>query len=83
MEKPRVEVSRAIVGLCGMQVCACKDATDPEILAVCNRDNPSGTSCGWTHVIRKVESDTMWDDPSALPVQCHDDRERLHFLVSC
>lgn len=40
----KVVVTRPFMGICGMQVCAHKDATDEEILAVCNGENPSGTS---------------------------------------
>jgi len=38
----RVTVSRCWVGFFGVQVCAVKDATDDEILEVCNRENPAG-----------------------------------------
>ena len=43
-EGKRVIVTKFYNGLCGMQVCAVHDATDEEVLAVCNRENPSGTS---------------------------------------
>lgn len=36
----RVLVIRTFVGICHMQVCAVNDATDEEILAVCNHANP-------------------------------------------
>lgn len=74
----RVVITRPILGICHMAVCAAKDATDEEILDVCNRENPSGTSAGWASVVR--------DDPEypqANPVQCADDSERLHIMVSC
>jgi hypothetical protein len=32
----RVEITKAFMGICTMQVCAEKDATDKEILEVCN-----------------------------------------------
>ena len=78
--RPRVEVSRPIIGAYGMQVCAVKDATDDEILEVCNRDNPSGTTNGWGRVYR---SDCRESGGFDGPVQCGNNPDRLHFLVSC
>jgi hypothetical protein len=49
----RVVVTRAFLGICHMQVCAVADATDEEILTTCNSQNPSGTSGGWSRVIRE------------------------------
>ena len=45
-----------------MGVCAVNEATDQEILRVCNQENMSGTSNGWAHVIREnePEGDTLW-----------------------
>ena len=63
-----------------MQVCALSDATDEEILAVCNSENPSGTSLGWCRVIRDLEED---ETKQMLPVECEDHPGRTHFLVSC
>ncbi len=77
MEK--VIVTKPMVGLCHMQVCVDKTATDEEILTVCNRDNPSGTSSGWGRVIKS-------DDPNwgtIGPVQCKEYPSRIHYLVSC
>lgn len=70
----RVAVSRPFVGIFYMQVCAVADATDAEILAVCNRDNPSGTFRGWCGVVR---------DGDHAPVPCADDSARVHLLVEC
>jgi hypothetical protein len=56
-----------------MQVCAEADATDEEILEVCNRENPSGTSLGWCKVLK--------NDPAL--VICEFYPERRHFLVEC
>jgi hypothetical protein len=81
----RVVVTRSILdpkenglySLCYMQVCAAADASDEEILAVCNRENPSGTEHGWSRVIREDSH------PAPGPVQCADDDGRLHILVAC
>ena len=44
----RVVVTNMWCGIVHMQVCAVEDATDNEILVVCNRKNPSGTTNGWS-----------------------------------
>lgn len=72
----RVTITRPFVGICHMQVCAESDVTDEEILAVCNRDNPSGTSNGWSQVHRRC-------DDKQGPVTCASNKARTHFLVSC
>jgi len=75
----RVVVSNPFVGILGMQVCAVKDATDEEILKVCNHENPAGTSNGWGSVMR---SDDEFFGKTA-PVQCADHEDRLHIIVVC
>jgi len=70
----RVTITRTFCGLIHMQVCTVPDATDEEILDVCNRENPSGTTWGWTRVVREGEGE---------PVPCGDDAGRVHVLVSC
>lgn len=70
----RVIVTQMMVGICHMQVCCMRDATDDEILDVCNAQNPSGTSCGWASVVREGED---------KPVVCQQDEGRLHVLVAC
>lgn len=74
----RVIVTRPVVGLAAMQVCAVKDATDEEILTVCNRENPAGTSGGWAVVCRE---NGPWGE--IAPVVCDDNPDRLHFIVMC
>jgi hypothetical protein len=63
-----------------MQVCAVKDATDEEILLVCNEENPSGTTCGWVRVIRE---DIEGNPNPTGPTQCTKFKGRVHFLVGC
>lgn len=79
----RVEITRPMASICGMQVCAVKDATNEEILDVCNKQNPSGTSNGWSVVVRAVEEDSMFETKDNLPVQCENHSNRLHFIVLC
>ncbi len=84
----RVEVTRKMMDpkgfglfcICYMQVCAVGDATDDEILEICNRDNPSGTSNGWSSVVRKPEDEQESD---LEPVECDNHKDRLHFMVRC
>lgn len=78
---PRVVVTRPMVGIAHMQVCAVSDVTDAEILAACNDQNPSGTSLGWSSVVRSHEEDPTWGKLG--PVQCEGDPTRSHFMVSC
>ncbi len=78
----RVEISMPIVGITAMQVCAISDATDEEILEVCNRENPSGTEHGWTTVFRKLE-DVSGIGKGGLPGNCEEYPERVHFLIFC
>lgn len=76
----KVEISRSMIGILYMQVCAERGATDEEILTMCNIQNPSGTSLGWVKVIR--EADEHYPD-AHLPVVCDDYQNRIHYLVTC
>ena len=80
----KVVVTIPMIGICFMQVCAEADATDAEILAVCNSENPAGTMNGWGKVWRTAEEE---EDENKLPVDCGDNKldglKRKHFLVSC
>lgn len=71
----RVLITRPFYGLAAMQVCAVADATDQEILAVCNTRNPWRAS-GWSMVVRDDK-----EHPNCNPVQCEEHPDRLHILV--
>ena len=72
----RVVITKPIVGVAHMQVCAVKDATDEEILAKC-AENVAGTQHGWTTVLRQ-------EDKSWGPTPCFADISgRVHFYVMC
>ena len=73
----RVVCTRLFCGICHMQVCAAADATDEEILEVCNLENPSGTGNGWSRVLRAA------DEHGEGPVPCLQNPERNHILVVC
>lgn len=74
----RVIVTKEFVGICHMQVCAVANATDKEILEICNQENPSGTSLGWCNVIREDK-----ETPQKNPVICDKNPKRRHFLINC
>ncbi|MDD5649009.1 MAG: hypothetical protein PHF86_01085 [Candidatus Nanoarchaeia archaeon] len=79
----RVIVTREMIGICMMQVCAITDATDEEILEVCNRENPSGTRVGWNSVIREIKENDLFRIKENLPVDCESFGNRKHFLILC
>jgi hypothetical protein len=76
-EMERVVITQPVIGICYMQVCAVEDATDKEILAVCNYQNPSGTSLGWGKVCREDADECL------RPLQCQEFPGRKHFLIMC
>lgn len=78
----RVEVAKPFHGILAMIVCAVPDATDEEILAVCNRDNPAGTTNGWGDVVRE-EHDWVKTNPLNAPCACKDHEGRIHYIVLC
>ena|SRR3990172_6866517 len=84
-ERPteRVVISKMFVSLLFMQVCAVPDATDEEILELCNRKNVCGTSAGWSYVVRAKRDDDYWITDNHLPKPCEQFAPRLHFLVGC
>lgn len=65
-----------------MIACAVSDATDQEILQVCNRDNSSGTTNGWGIVVRDQE-EYVKEHPNMAPVDCSEHEGRKHFIVLC
>ena len=81
----RVVITKSWAGLAGMQVCVIADATDEEILDVCNRLNPAGISGGWSEVVRTINTDApgIFDTQGMLPKQCEDHADRMHYLVTC
>jgi hypothetical protein len=79
----RVIITRRVVTTCFMQVCAVADATDEEILEVCNRKNPSGTEHGWNQVVRRVKKKSLFLSKKSEPEPCEEHPGRLHFLVLC
>lgn len=75
--QPRIQVIAQMVGICHMRVCAVADASDAEVLAVANSENPSGTSQGWATVIREGTK------KAGGPVMCADDTTRVHLMLEC
>jgi len=75
MEK--IVIANPFAGLLSMIVCVEGEATDEEILAVCNSQNPSGTTLGWCEVLHGAFPE------SGGPVQCSEYPERTHYVVIC
>lgn len=73
----KIVITRRMIGICYMQVCAKKGTRSAEILKVCNRDNPSGTIGGWMTVIGRSGPKLQ------RPVTCADHADRQHFIVAC
>lgn len=71
-------ITKPMIGICYMQVCAVADATDKEILEVANSENPAGTTNGWSEVARENNK-----DEKMRPVKCDQDKNRKHFIVIC
>jgi hypothetical protein len=88
MPKPgqRVCVTMPWAGFRAMQVCVVEDATDEEILEVCNKENPQLVTGGWHTVVRtknQASGLTSSGDESPLPGKCKDCPGRLHMIVLC
>lgn len=76
----RIVITRRWCNIYSMQVCTVEDATDEEILAVCNRDNPAGTTNGWMEVVRETLDERIKVEG---PIRCDDSPDRVHYLVLC
>ncbi|GAA4465464.1 hypothetical protein [Novipirellula rosea] len=74
-ELQRVRITKAILGIVHMQVCAVDDATDEEILEFCNRNNSSDDHSVWKKVIREGSEGPF------SPTKCKDYEGRTHFVV--
>jgi len=66
----------------GTQVCVVADATDEEILEVCNREDPQLCTGGWHTVVRDGEhARELGVDECAAPGPCANCPGRLHKIV--
>ena len=74
----RIEITKPMIGICYMQVCAIHDVTDEEILEYANEHNPAGTENGWVEVAREDHKDS-----NRHPVVCEDNIDRRHFILIC
>ena len=77
---PDVVVTRNMIGIYAMQVCAIKGASDEDILRVCNTMNPAGTTNGWSTVFRKIDEH---HGENMLPIPCKDYPNREHLIIFC
>lgn len=65
--------------LLALQVCVPKDLGNAEIEDQTNSIEPTGIRSGWTIV--DDGNDCLAGDPSR--VQCHDDPNRVHLVLTC
>ena len=79
-DQPDVVVTRAMIGLTGMQACVRKGQSDESILLLANHLNPCGTQRGWTKIIHKGDKD---DYPNSVPIQCEKYSDREHVIILC
>ena len=79
----KIIITRSALGLAAMQVCCEKNATDEEILEVCNTNNPSGTEQGWNIVLSSKEDADRVEMSGSAPVVCGVYPERLHKIILC
>jgi len=67
-----------------MQVCVVSDATDEEILRICNSENPQLVSGGWHTVVRdKDHARQLGVSEDAAPGNCVECKGRLHKIALC
>lgn len=78
----RVDIIKTVFNIFTMQVCAVDDASDEEILSVCNRENPSSIENGWSVVLRNSTCDGSFGrEENKRPVACSMHPGRTHLLV--
>ena len=83
-EGQRVLVTMPYAGFRAMQLCAVADATDEELLAECNKDNPQLVTGGWHHIIRSLEDCKKHGiNENAVPGDCVECKGRKHFIAVC
>jgi len=67
-----------------MQVCVVADASDSEILEVCNRENPQMVTGGWHTIVRdKAHARQIGVDECAAPGDCVECPGRKHKIAIC
>lgn len=76
MTEPDVIVTKPMVGICHMQVCARRGTPYETIEVQANLQNPSGLDHGW----RVLGDEAPEKD---RPVTCAQDSERVHYLLVC
>jgi hypothetical protein len=65
-------------GLLNAVACAPRSATTEDVIAAANHQCPSGTSGGW-----QISDIKKLADGAKLPVQCLEDKDRVHWLLDC
>lgn len=83
-EGQRVCVTMPYAGFRAMQVCVVEDASDEEILAVCNRENRQLVTSGWHTVVKSKEhAKECGVDEAAAPGKCVECKGRWHKIALC
>jgi len=83
-EGQRVCVTLPFAGFRAMQVCCVEDATDDEILKVCNAENPQMVTGGWHTVVKSKEhARELGVNDSAAPGDCVECPGRKHKIALC
>jgi len=83
-EGQRVLVTLPYAGFRAMQVCVVEEATDEEILKICNRENPQLVNGGWHTVVKsKKHAKECGVDENSAPGKCEDCPGRLHKIILC
>ena len=65
-------------GICYCSVCVPKDMTIEEIEADVNSQSPTGIGSSW-----KISKDKNFVTGQTNPCVCEQDKERMHYLLSC
>lgn len=71
-----VIVTRAVLGICHMQVCAHKTVPHDAVEREANRENPAGTEHGWRLLLDDAAENQR-------PVVCETHPDRLHYMLVC
>jgi hypothetical protein len=66
------------IGICYCSICIPKDMPIEDAVLQVNVLEPTGISSDW-----ELSSDATFHGGEPNPVQCHDDPDRLHYLLDC
>jgi hypothetical protein len=73
-----VVVTRGVIGICHMQVCAYGETPPERVEERANQLNPTGISSRW-----KIVTGEELGEENLAPAPCEQFRGRIHYLLSC